>query len=420
MKSSRDIALTAQATSEPVSVKLFPSSHQLVAVEELWSLLRRRELAEGAVELVKRYAAELRGQGLEVIKLMNFCGTHEWTTVHFGIRSLMPRGVELVAGPGCPVCITPSACVEAAIRLALDGVTVYTFGDAYRLPTVKPVSGARSLKEAKAMGGDVRVVYSFVDAARDAKGVGDAVFLAVGFETTAPSYAMPLSRGLVSHNLKLITALRLTPPAAKYAMQAAVEQGLEPVKGIIAPGHVSTVTGAEPWDRLLREVGVPAVISGFEPIDLIISVAMLLKMIAESRVGVEVEYRRVVTWEGNVAAKRVVSEVFEVSDAAWRGLGVIPASGLELRGAYRSYDAYEEYKLPRPSGVENMPAACKCAEVILGLARPTDCSLFAQACTPSKPYGPCMVSSEGTCAIWARFGGGGLADEVARELGLAE
>jgi hydrogenase expression/formation protein HypD len=387
-------------------------------MEALQGLLRSKEVAGVAVRMIREYASALAAKGFGTVKLMNFCGTHEWTTVHFGIRSLMPSNVELVAGPGCPVCVTPSACVESAIKLALDGVTVYTFGDAYRLPALRPVGGARSLLEAKAAGGDVRVVYSFMDAIRDAQSAREAVFLAIGFETTAPSYALPLSKGLAPSKLKLITALRLTPPAAKRAIAAALERGLVPVKGIIAPGHVSTVTGAEPWDRLARELGLPAVVSGFEPVDLLASIAALLKMMLEQRVGVEVEYKRLVTWEGNVAAKKLIAEVFEVADASWRGLGVIPESGLELRGPYRVYNAREEYGLPLPGPESDMPAGCRCADVILGLAKPTDCPLFMKACTPSKPYGPCMVSSEGTCAIWARFGGGGLADAVAEELGL--
>ena len=387
-------------------------------MEALQGLLRSKEVAGVAVRMIREYASALAAKGFGTVKLMNFCGTHEWTTVHFGIRSLMPSNVELVAGPGCPVCVTPSACVESAIKLALDGVTVYTFGDAYRLPALRPVGGARSLLEAKAAGGDVRVVYSFMDAIRDAQSAREAVFLAIGFETTAPSYALPLSKGLAPSKLKLITALRLTPPAAKRAIAAALERGLVPVKGIIAPGHVSTVTGAEPWDRLARELGLPAVVSGFEPVDLLASIAALLKMMLEQRVGVEVEYKRLVTWEGNVAAKKLIAEVFEVADAAWRGLGVIPESGLELRGPYRVYDAREEYGLPLPGPESDMPAGCRCADVVLGLAKPTGCPLFMKACTPSKPFGPCMVSSEGTCAIWARFGGGGLADAVAEELGL--
>lgn len=389
-------------------------------METILSMFKNREVAQSIVKVIQKYSYELSTRDIKTIKLMNFCGTHEWTTVHFGIRSLMPPEVELVAGPGCPVCVTPSSSVEGAIKLALDGVTVYTFGDAYKLPTLKPVKGARSLAEAKSLGGDVRVVYSFSDALRDSQNTRESIFFAIGFETTAPSYALPFSKNIVPRHLKLLTALRLTPPAAKYAIQAALSRGHEPVRGIVAPGHVSTITGAEPWSKLAIELRLPAVISGFEPVDLLISIAILLKMIVEERVGVEVEYKRLVTWEGNVLAKKLTREVFEVSDAAWRGLGVIPESGLELRGIYREFDAYEEYGLPRPSSEseKDMPSSCMCADVILGLAKPIDCQLFMKGCTPSSPYGPCMVSSEGTCAIWARFGVGGLADDVARQLGI--
>lgn len=381
------------------------------------SLYRSYKLAANVRILIHEYAEMLSLNGVEVIKLMNFCGTHEWTTVHYGLRSLMPEEVELVAGPGCPVCVTPSLCVEQAIELSLDGVTVYTFGDAFRLPATREVRGVRSLREAKALGGRVKIVYSFMDAIRDAaRRDEEAVFLAIGFETTAPSYAIPMAKGLVPRSLKLLSALRLTPPAARHAILAAIERGLDPVRGIVAPGHVSTVTGAKPWDSLSRALGLPAVISGFEPVDLLLSVAILLRMLYQGRVGVEIEYKRLVTWEGNILAKRLIREVFKVHDAAWRGLGIIPESGLELAGSYAGYDAYREYGLRMPSGEEDMPSGCRCSDVILGLAKPTECPLFMKACTPSRPYGPCMVSSEGTCAIWARFGGGGLAEKVAREV----
>lgn len=384
------------------------------AEHDLSSLLRSKELAQHITKLVHRLASELAQRGRKTVKLMNFCGTHEWTTVHYGIRSLMPPTVELVAGPGCPVCITPSYCVENAIELALDGITVYTFGDAYKLPAVKRVRGARSLAEAKAQGGDVKVVYSFLDAVKQARASGrESVFLAIGFETTAPSYALPLSRGDVPGNLKLLTALRLTPPAARHAILTTIERGLEPVSGIIAPGHVSTVIGAEPWDRLAKELGLPAVVSGFEPVDLLVSISILLEMILNGVSGARIEYTRVVTWGGNALAKRLIEEVFETADSHWRGLGLIAASGLELRGPYRAYDAYDAYGLRKVEEGEDSLSGCRCPEVIMGLAKPVECPLFMKICTPSKPYGPCMVSSEGACAIWARFGGGGFADKVA-------
>ncbi len=380
-------------------------------------------LAESLKEIIWRYVEKLRKEkGIDLVKIMNFCGTHEWTTVHYGLRSLMPQGLDLVAGPGCPVCITPSYYIETAIKLSMEGVRVYTFGDAYRLPALKPVKGAGSLVEAKALGGDVKTVYSFLDAIKDARKSGrTSIFLGIGFETTTPSYATPIAEGKVPENLLFLSVLRLTPPAAKYAIRIAIERNLPPVQGVIAPGHVSTITGAKPWHEFSLETGIPTVISGFEPIDLLLSVAKLLKMIMEKRVGVEVEYRRVVTWEGNKRAKRLIGEVFNVVDAAWRGIGFIPDSGLKLKDKYWRLDAVTQLGLREPSREEwsyDLPKDCKCAEITLGLAKPTDCPLYLKICTPDKPWGPCMVSLEGTCAVWARFGGGGLALDLGKELGL--
>ncbi len=360
--------------------------------------------------------------GSKKIKLMNFCGTHEWTTVHFGLRSLMPPNVELVAGPGCPVCVTPSYYIEQAIKLSMDGVRVFSFGDAFKLPSLRRVKGARSLEDAKALGGNVEVVYSFLDAVKKASKDGkDSVFLGIGFETTTPSYSIPLYGGHVPENLYFMSVLRLTPPAASYAIEAALERGVTPVQGIIAPGHVSTITGAKPWDEMARRFGIPAVVSGFEPLDLLMSIAMLLKMIWEGEARVVIEYKRLVSWEGNRYVQEVNSRVFSVEDAAWRGLGFIPESGLELKGSYAAHDAFKEFGVKRLSAEEwsyDLPAACKCADITLGLAKPTDCPLFKRVCMPEHPIGPCMVSLEGTCAVWARFGGGGLAEEIAKEVGV--
>ena len=379
-----------------------------------------RSLAESLKKLIWKYAEDLYRRTGDKIKIMNFCGTHEWTTVHYGLRTLMPPWVELVAGPGCPVCITPAYYVDKVIELALDGVTVYTFGDAYRLPTVRPVRGAKSLADAKSLGGSVEVVYGFLDAVRRAREKG-GVFFGIGFETTAPSYAIPLGSKAVPRELRFLSVLRLTPPAAEYAIEAALERGLTPVQGIVAPGHVSTVIGARPWGVLAERLGIPAVVSGFEPIDLLISVAMILRMLKEGRAKVEIEYTRAVTWEGNKAALKAVSKVFETVDAAWRGLGFIPMSGWALRSGFSQYDAFREYgiePLTPEKWVHDLPPLCKCAEITLGLAKPTDCPMFMKSCTPDRPWGPCMVSMEGTCAVWARFGGGGLAEKVAEDVGV--
>ena len=386
---------------------------------ELDALRYNREAAEKVKKVIWKLASRLGGR---TVKLMNFCGTHEWTTVHFGLRSLMPPNVKLVAGPGCPVCVTPSHYIEESIRLAMDGVKVYSFGDAFKLPALRRVMGARNLEEAKALGGSVEVVYSFLDAVKKARADGgEGVFLGIGFETTTPSYSIPLRSRQIPDNLFFLSVLRLTPPAADFAIKAALDRGLTPVQGIIAPGHVSTIIGAKPWKELAEKYGIPAVVSGFEPLDLLVSIAMLLKMIVEGRNTVEIEYKRLVTWEGNMYVQRVNSEVFQVEDAAWRGLGFIPESGLELKGEYRRYDAAREFgiePLTREKWRYDLPAACKCADITLGLAEPTDCPMFKKACTPERPIGPCMVSLEGTCAVWARFGGGGLAEEIAREVGV--
>lgn len=360
----------------------------------------------------------------EHVKIMNFCGTHEWTVTHYGLRSLMPPNVELVAGPGCPVCVTPSYYVEVAVKLALEGVRVYTYGDVYRLPAVKPKDGARSLADAKAAGGDVKIVYSFLDAVKDAKESGkDSVFLGIGFETVAPSYALLFKEGEVPGNLKFLSTVKLTPPAAKYAIKLNVERGLLPLKGVVAPGHVSTVIGAVEWSFLPRDFGLATVIAGFEPIDVLAAVAQILQMVKEGRPAVKIEYRRVVKWDGNVYAKQLMREVFEAVYSAWRGIGFIPRSGLKLREEYaKRYDALEHFDIPDLTPREyvfthahygapweyDLPPGCRCGEVVVGVAKPTDCPLFLKACTPAKPVGPCMVSLEAACNIWARHGGPGV------------
>ncbi|MEM1873838.1 MAG: hydrogenase formation protein HypD, partial [Acidilobaceae archaeon] len=357
------------------------------------------------------------------LKIMDFCGTHEWTITHYGLRALMPEGLELVAGPGCPVCVTPSRDVEAAIRLSLEGVTVYTYGDAYRLRALNPVDGAYSLADARALGGDVRVVSSFYDAVEDARRHGKpSVFFAIGFETVAPGYAKTLLRGVVPANLKILSSVRLTPPAMFYSLSILREKPPEPpVMGVIAPGHVSTITGAKAWVPVAEAFEIPVVVAGFEPIDVLLAIASILRQLLQGRAEVEIEYKRAVTFEGDLSAQAAIAKVFETVDAAWRGIGFLPRSGLELRERYSEHNARVEYGIKPESPEEwrkDTPPGCRCAEVVLGKAKPTDCPLYMRACTPESPYGPCMVSMEGTCAIWARFGGGRVAIDIARELGL--
>lgn len=356
-------------------------------------------------------------------KIMDFCGTHEWTITHFGIRNLVPSDIELVAGPGCPVCVTPSYFVEEAIKLALDNITVYTYGDVYRLKSIRQVKGASSLSEAKALGGSVKVVPSIVNAISDSRSHGkESTFFGIGFETVASGYAQTILQNMVPSNLTIMNLVKLTPPAMFHSVDVLREKPTDsPIMGIIAPGHVSTITGAKAWAPVSENYGIPVVVSGFEPIDVLASIAEILRQISRGEAKTVVEYGRAVSWHGDLKAQSMISRVFETVDDAWRGIGFIPKSGLRFRKEFSSYDSFTKYGLEdlKPeSWSYDLPAGCKCAEIIIGMAKPTQCSLFMKKCTPNTPIGPCMVSVEGTCSIWAKFGAGGLAEEIARDLGI--
>ncbi|MEM1661505.1 MAG: hydrogenase formation protein HypD [Desulfurococcaceae archaeon] len=357
------------------------------------------------------------------LKIMNFCGTHEWTVTHYGLRSLLPKTIDLVSGPGCPVCVTPSHYIEEAIKLSLEGVVIYTYGDTYRLNTFRPVKGARSLSEAKALGGSVKLVSNILEAIRDAKIHGkQSVFVGIGFETVAPGYARLIDKNMFPNNFSLMCLVKLTPPAMFYTLDILREKPIDaPIAGVIAPGHVSTITGGKAWAPVAENYGIPVVVSGFEPLDVLLSIVEILEQILQGRAEVFVEYSRAVSWHGDLGAQRLIHKVFETIDDAWRGIGFIPKSGFRIREKYRLYDAFYQYSI-REITPENwsrdLPPGCRCAEVTLGKAKPTDCPLFMKFCNPSKPIGPCMVSIEGTCSIWAKHGGEGLAEDIAREAGL--
>ncbi|MEM4002850.1 MAG: hydrogenase formation protein HypD [Ignisphaera sp.] len=406
-----DIGYREAPSSIEMLVNLFRSN--LPLVRTLVSKIRSLTLEVG-----KRYGGDSR------FRIMDFCGTHEWTITHFGIRSLMPPAIELVAGPGCPVCVTPSYFIEEVVKLALDGVTVYTYGDVYRLRAIRSVKGAYSLSDARALGASVKIVTTILDAIRDARGGrGNAVFVGIGFETVAPGYAQAIDRELIPDNLRFLSLVKLTPPAMLYSIGVLRERsGEPPVAGIIAPGHVSTVIGAKAWAPVSENYGIPVVVSGFEPIDVLISIAEIMRQLAKGEAKTVIEYTRAVTWHGDLKAQKLIAKIFETIDDAWRGIGFISKSGLRLRDSYSRYDAFREYgirELTPENWKYDLPPGCRCGEVIIGRAKPTQCPLFMRSCTPSTPIGPCMVSIEGTCSIWARLGAGGLADEIARELGLS-
>ncbi|MEM4577070.1 MAG: hydrogenase formation protein HypD [Candidatus Nezhaarchaeales archaeon] len=321
---------------------------------------------------------------------------HEWTISRFGLRSLLPRGLEVRAGPGCPVCVTSVTEIQAAINLAISKkVVLTTYGDMFRVPAV----GGMSLMKAKAKGADIRIVYSISDSIDLAKKLDvEVVHFAIGFETTAPTTAIELIKG-VPENFSLIVSHRLIPPAMEHLLK---RPDLA-IGGFICPGHVSTIIGSEPYEPIAKRYGKPMVISGFEPLDVLASLAMILEQIKEGRCDVEIEYTRSVKKEGNVKAKRIMLEVFEPCDGDWRGIGVIPMSKLRLRKDFEHYDALEKFDV-EVSAEEYFPKGCRCADVIRGLIYPWECPLFNNACTPVNPIGPCAVSVEGACYIAMKHG----------------
>ncbi|NPA96460.1 MAG: hydrogenase formation protein HypD [Crenarchaeota archaeon] len=374
-----------------------------VSVRALKKVFSSSSACRKVLGVIESLCKRLEAKGITRVKIMSFCGTHEWVVTHYGIRSVVPKIVELVAGPGCPVCVTPSYVIKYAIDLSLRGVRVFTFGDMARVP-IGIGSSRETLLGARARGGNVELVYSFADAVERARDGRESVFLAIGFETTAPSYSIPLERGAVPKNLSLLSVVRLTPPVMRYALE--VHRGIsKPVDGVIAPGHVSTVIGSDAWRFLPEEFGVATVVAGFEPLDVLIAIAKILEMVLEGVPQLLNEYRRSVKPEGNRLAKESMRRVFREVDALWRGIGIVPRSGYDLREEYSEWDAYERYsleKLPRDAEAHDHPPGCLCSKIILGLAKPTDCPHFGKSCSPSHPLGPCMVSLEGTCRIWAQ------------------
>ncbi len=329
--------------------------------------------------------------------LMEICGGQTHTIMRYGLDEILPKQIELVHGPGCPVCVTPLETIDKAIALAMrEDVILVSYGDMLRVP------GSNSdLFRAKAQGADVRIAYSPSEAVKIAKANPDrnVVFLAIGFETTAPANAMAawLARREGIKNLSLLVSHVLVPPAIR-ALLATPENR---VQGFIAPGHVCTVMGYSEYEHLVRDFNVPIVVGGFEPVDLLEAVLMLVKQLERGEARVENQYVRSVTYNGNERAQEVVREVFEIADQKWRGIGMIPKSGLRLSDAYADFDANRIFDLDLITAEE--PAECISALVLQGLRKPTDCPAFGMRCTPENPLGAPMVSSEGACAAYYHY-----------------
>ncbi|MFH0952820.1 MAG: hydrogenase formation protein HypD [Verrucomicrobiota bacterium] len=331
------------------------------------------------------------------VTLMEVCGTHTMAAFRSGLRAILPKNLSLLSGPGCPVCVTPNGYLDRAIAIAQQPRTmVATFGDMMRVPGTES-----SLEQARAQGALVRVVYSPLDALREAEKNPKlrVVFLGVGFETTAPATAWSIQEAARQvPNFSVLCAHKTMP----RAMAALLAGGDVRVDGFLCPGHVSVVIGSRPYEFIVRDFGIPCVVTGFEPADLVAGIVMLLRQVAERRAAVEIQYTRSVEREGNRKAQSGIDDVFEAADAEWRGLGTIPGSGLAIRKKYSARDAgvlFADLQVPAASE----PAGCKCGEVLRGAKTPADCPLFRTRCTPDHPVGACMVSGEGTCAAWFKY-----------------
>ena len=348
---------------------------------------------EPLIERVNRAARDIGRH----VRIMEVCGTHTHAIGRGGLRAIMPPNVELVSGPGCPVCVTSQCDVERMLLLAKQpGLVTCTFGDMIRVPGV-----TSNLESERSEGADVRIVYSPIDALELAKRETDreVVFLAVGFETTSPGVASVV---LQAHqqgmdNFSLYVSHKLVLPAME-----AVLSGGSRIDAFLTPGHVSVIIGAEAYDPLALKYSVPCVVTGFEPSDVLEGIAMALEYLDEGEIGSFVQYTRAIKPGGNRCAWDTLMRAFDVADGEWRGLGVIPGSALALKPAFSKFDSIERYHLPEVEAVE-LPG-CRCGEVLKGLLHPPECPLFGNRCTPRTPIGPCMVSSEGSCAARYKYG----------------
>jgi hydrogenase expression/formation protein HypD len=352
---------------------------------------RNSDMAQGLITRITKTSKHS-------VRFMEFCGGHTVAIFRYGIRQILPKTIEMVSGPGCPVCVTAMPDIDKSIALAqIPDAIVATFGDMLKVP------GSRSsLQKARANGADIRVVYSPLDALKIAveNPEKSVVFLGIGFETTAPGVAASVLQAEEQNisNYYVLSQHKLSPPAIRAILNA----GEVKLNGLICPGHVSAITGSQAWEFIAQDYGIPCVVSGFEPLDILQCIDMLTRQVENRESKVEIAYRRVVIREGNTHAQKLMDTVFEPCPAKWRGIGVIPDSGLKLRKQYRHHDAEARFDIKVAPSVE--PKGCLCGEVLRGVKTPLDCNLFRKACTPESPVGPCMVSSEGSCAAYYLYG----------------
>lgn len=347
-------------------------------------------------ELVAAIASRLKRISKKEIVLMEVCGGHTMAIHRFGLNSLLPANIKLISGPGCPVCVSSQRFIDTAIACSrIPGSILVTYGDLMRVPGT-----SSSLEKEKTGGKDIRIIYSVLEAVDIARENPrkKILFPAIGFETTTPATAAAIIKAHKEkiHNFRVLSAHKVMPPV----MKALVKDGVK-ISGFIAPGHVSTIAGTTMYDDLALQHGLAVVVAGFEPADIMQSVLMLAVQIEEDSPAVEVQYRRVVTKEGNNAAIKLMNEVFKYRDEEWRGFGTISGSGMQIKEEFSVFNAENEPGLEVP--VSEEPKACICGQIMRGLKTPADCRLFGEKCIPSDPVGACMVSSEGICATYYRY-----------------
>ena len=366
---------------------------------EIQEKLTKAEEREFAKELVAKIGELATSTGRK-LRFMEVCGTHTVAIFRAGLRQILPDSVELVSGPGCPVCVTPDDYMDKAIAYAQrDDVIIATFGDMLKVPGSKS-----SLNEAKTNGADIRIVYSPMDSIQIAKDNPDkkVIFLAVGFETTAPTAAATVlaaeQQGVT--NLYMLSAQKLVPPV----METLLNDEEVHVDGFILPGHVSVVTGTGVYEPVISKYHVPGVVTGFEPLQILRGLYRLVQQVVKGEAKVENEYTDVVKAEGNPVSMAITSRVYEPCDTGWRGMGIVPLSGLKMKAEYARFDI--EQVLPVAVETVTKKTACRCGEVLRGIVTPQECPLFGKACVPTHAIGPCMVSVEGVCAAWYKYGQG--------------
>jgi len=360
---------------------------------------RNPQKAQALLQEIKKLGEQLERGKNNPLKLMEVCGGHTHSIFKYGLEEILPESIELIHGPGCPVCVMPRGRLDDAIALAQNPNVIFvTFGDAMRVPGSK-----NSLLQAKAQGADIRMVYSPLDSLPIAKDNPDkeVIFFGLGFETTSPSTALTILQAEAENinNFSIFSNHVLVIPALETLLENPDLQ----LDGFIGPGHVSMVIGIQPYHFIAEHYHKPLVVSGFEPLDILQSIWMLLRQMVENRCEVENQYNRLVQIEGNTVAINAINKVFEVrDDFEWRGLGDIPKSGLKIRSEYAKFDAEAKFTLPNLKVADHN--ACQCGEILKGVLKPWECKVFGTACTPEMPIGSCMVSSEGACAAYYKYG----------------